>query len=59
MALFQEGKESGLETWAEGIAPRDSELVIPERYPSAFFATDMSTRLQMKGVDAALVICGG
>ncbi|KAH7072461.1 N-carbamoylsarcosine amidase [Paraphoma chrysanthemicola] len=57
LKVFQKGNESGLEDWVAGLEPKGGELVIPKRYPSAFFATDLSTRLQLKGVDT-LVICG-
>ncbi|KAF2785815.1 N-carbamoylsarcosine amidase [Melanomma pulvis-pyrius CBS 109.77] len=57
LKVFQRGNETGLESWLPGLAPRDGELVIPKRYPSAFFATDLNTRLQLKRVDT-LVVCG-
>jgi nicotinamidase-related amidase len=57
LKVFQKGNESGLESWVPGLEPKEGELVIPKRYPSAFFATDLNTRLQLKGIDT-LVICG-
>ncbi|KAF2637579.1 Isochorismatase hydrolase [Massarina eburnea CBS 473.64] len=57
LSVFQKGNTTGLADWVKGLEPRDGELVIPKRYPSAFFATDLNTRLQLKGVDT-LVICG-
>jgi nicotinamidase-related amidase len=57
LKVFLKGNESGLESWVSGLEPQDSELVVAKRYPSAFFATDLSTRLQLRGVDT-LVICG-
>jgi nicotinamidase-related amidase len=57
LSTFQKGNESGLEGWVAGLEPRQGEIVVSKRYPSAFFATDLSTRLQLKGVDT-LVICG-
>jgi nicotinamidase-related amidase len=57
LKVFLKGNESGLEGWVSGLEPTDGEVVISKRYPSAFFATDLSTRLQLKGVDT-LVICG-
>ncbi|KAF2656876.1 Isochorismatase hydrolase [Lophiostoma macrostomum CBS 122681] len=57
LKVFQKGNESGLEDWVEGLEPKDGEIVLPKRYPSAFFATDLNTRLQLKGVNS-LVICG-
>lgn len=57
LKVFLKGNETGLESWVPGLEPRDGELIVAKRYPSAFFATDLSTRLQLKGVDT-LVICG-
>lgn len=57
LKVFLKGNETGLESWVPGLEPKQGELVIPKRYPSAFFATDLNTRLQLKGVDT-LVICG-
>lgn len=57
LTVFQKGNETGLESWVPGLEPAEGELVMPKRYPSAFFATDLNTRLQLKGIDT-LVICG-
>jgi nicotinamidase-related amidase len=57
LSVFLKGNESGLESWLSGLEPKEGDIVISKRYPSAFFATDLSTRLQLKGVDT-LVICG-
>ena len=57
LKVFLKGNETGLESWVPGLEPQDGELIVAKRYPSAFFATDLSTRLQLKGVDT-LVICG-
>ena len=56
LAVFQKGKETGWEDWVPGLEPKGAEIVIPKRYPSAFFATDLSTRLQVKGVDTLVVV---
>ncbi|KAF3052805.1 hypothetical protein E8E11_003511 [Didymella keratinophila] len=60
LKVFLKGNETGLESWVQGLEPQDSELVIAKRYPSAFFATDLSTRLQLKGIDTLVVgeACG-
>lgn len=57
LKVFLKGNETGLERWVLGLEPREDELIVAKRYPSAFFATDLSTRLQLKGIDT-LVICG-
>src|SRR5690242_11227167 len=57
LKVFLRGNETGLESWVPGLEPSDGEPIIAKRYPSAFFATDLNTRLQLKGIDT-LVICG-
>ncbi|KAF2012930.1 N-carbamoylsarcosine amidase [Aaosphaeria arxii CBS 175.79] len=57
LTVFQKNNQSGLEDWVPGLVPRAGEIVITKRYPSAFFATDLNTRLQLKGIDT-LVVCG-
>lgn len=57
LTTFQKGNTTGLDGWVTGLEPRDGEIVISKKYPSAFFATDLTTRLQLKNVDT-LVICG-
>jgi nicotinamidase-related amidase len=56
LTVFQKGNETGLESWVPGLEPKDGETVIPKRYPSAFFATDLNTRLQLKGVDTLVIV---
>ncbi|KAF2475763.1 uncharacterized protein BDR25DRAFT_322236 [Lindgomyces ingoldianus] len=55
LTVFQKGIETGLESCVTGLEPRDGELVVLKRYPSAFFATDLDTRLQLKVVDMFVV----
>lgn len=57
LKVFQQGNASGLESWLQGLEPSIGEIVISKRYPSAFFATDLNTRLHLRGIDT-LVICG-
>jgi nicotinamidase-related amidase len=58
LKVFQKGSEEGLESWIPGLEPAaGGEIVITKRYPSAFFATDLNTRLRLQGIDT-LVICG-
>lgn len=57
LTTFQKGNTTGLGGWVSGLEPRDGEIVVSKKYPSAFFATDLTTRLQLKNVDT-LVICG-
>jgi nicotinamidase-related amidase len=59
LKVFQKGSEEqeGLKSWVPGLEPSAGETVITKRLPSAFFATDLQTRLQLLGIDT-LVICG-
>jgi nicotinamidase-related amidase len=58
LSIFQKSRENGLEDWVPGLEPAtEGEIVISKRYPSAFFGTDLNTRLQLRGIDT-LVICG-
>lgn len=57
LKVFSKENETRLKSWVPGLEPVENESVIVKRYPSAFFATDLSTRLQLKNVDT-LVICG-
>lgn len=61
LKVFQVGNKSengvDLGGWVKGLEPKEGEIVLTKKYPSAFFATDLNTRLQIKGVDT-LVVCG-
>ncbi|KAL7774315.1 hypothetical protein CFE70_005227 [Pyrenophora teres f. teres 0-1] len=58
LKLFQTGCQTdhGLGDWLPGLEPASDELVITKRYPSAFFATDLASRLRSLNIDT-LVIC--
>lgn len=55
--VFQRGHELGLADWMPGLEPEAGDVVVSKRYPSAFFATDLATRLRLANIDT-LVICG-
>lgn len=55
--VWRAGDARGLGGWVDGLAPREGEVVVEKRYPSAFFATDLATRLQVERVDT-VVVCG-
>ncbi|CAN9079197.1 hypothetical protein AA0113_g304 [Alternaria arborescens] len=57
LKLFQTGCGNGLEKWIPGLEPAAGEVVVCKRYPSAFFATDLATQLQLFNVDT-VIICG-
>ncbi|KAJ7635787.1 N-carbamoylsarcosine amidase [Mycena polygramma] len=54
--IFQQGDARGWGGWVEsaGLVPAAG---ITKKYPSAFFGTDLSTRLHVLGVDT-VVVCG-
>lgn len=52
LSVFQ----TELGNWLPGLEPRGGEVVIAKRYPSAFFATDLSTRLQLQGIDTLVLV---
>jgi len=41
--------------WAEGIKPRDDELVVSKQYPSAFFGTSLASTLTAKRIDTLII----
>ncbi|KAJ7310914.1 N-carbamoylsarcosine amidase [Mycena albidolilacea] len=57
--IFQRGDARGWGGWVEsaGLTPIAGEAVIAKKYPSAFFGTDLSTRLHVLNADT-LVVCG-
>ena len=55
--VWQKGDNRGYDAWVGGLVPREGESVLVKKYASAFFGTDLSTRLRVLGVDT-LVICG-
>jgi nicotinamidase-related amidase len=55
--VWQKGDTRGYDAWVDGLVPKDGEVVISKKYASAFFGTDLATRLRVLGVDT-VVICG-
>jgi nicotinamidase-related amidase len=56
-SIWQDGDERGMDAWLPGLVAREDETVIYKKNPSAFFATTLSTELQMLQVDT-LILCG-
>jgi maleamate amidohydrolase len=48
---------SPTQRYAEGLTPREEELIVAKQYPSAFFGTSLAATLTSAGVDT-LVITG-
>jgi nicotinamidase-related amidase len=57
LSLFERGAPGGYGNFAEGLAPRDGEIVITKQYASAFFGTCLAPTLTSLGIDT-LLICG-
>jgi nicotinamidase-related amidase len=57
--VWKTGDPRGLDAWVDGLVPDLSkgDIIIDKRYPSAFFGTDLVTRLNVLRADT-LVICG-
>ncbi|MEI5668389.1 isochorismatase family protein [Bosea sp. CCNWLW174] len=41
--------------FAEGLVPRDNEIVVTKQYPSAFFGTSLASTLTASGVDSVIL----
>jgi maleamate amidohydrolase len=50
---FEAGNPLG--EWAEGLEPRDDELVLSKQYASAFFGTSLAATLTANGVDTLII----
>ena len=57
LEVWKEGNDRGLDKWLDGLEPADGEDVVSKRHPSAFFGTELVSKLTLLGVDT-LVICG-
>jgi nicotinamidase-related amidase len=55
--IWKKGDKRGLADWVEGLVPESGEPIITKKYPSAFFGTDLATKLTVLNVDT-VVICG-
>lgn len=57
--VWKKGDTRGYDAWVDGMIPDTAakEIIIDKKYPSAFFGTDLVTRLNVARVDT-LVICG-
>ncbi|EXJ94465.1 hypothetical protein A1O1_02861 [Capronia coronata CBS 617.96] len=56
--VWEKGDTRGYDQWVDGLVPQQpKEIVVSKHYPSAFFGTDIATRLNLLRVDT-LVICG-
>ena len=53
LKVFDVGNPLG--DWAEGLRPGAGELVFSKQYPSAFFGTELATRLDALGADSLII----
>lgn len=53
LKVFDAGSPLG--DWADGLNPRDDEIVVSKQYPSAFFGTALASTLGDRGVDTLLI----
>ena len=53
LKCFEQG--SALGAFAEGLAPREGELVVTKQYASAFFGTTLAATLTALGVDTTIL----
>jgi nicotinamidase-related amidase len=55
--VWRVGDARGYDQYVEGLEPRAGEAVITKKYASAFFGTDLATRLNVLRADT-VVVCG-
>ena len=53
LSCFQAG--SSTQRFANGLVPRDDELIVSKQYPSAFFGTSLAATLTASGVDTVIL----
>lgn len=56
-SIWQEGDTRGMDAWLPGLEAAAEDSVVFKKNPSAFFATTLSSELQLLNVDT-LVLCG-
>jgi maleamate amidohydrolase len=53
LASFIKGRSTA--AFAEGLVPRDGEIIISKQYPSAFFGTSLASTLTALGIDNVIL----
>ena len=53
LEAFIEGRRTA--DFADGLTPRDDEIIVTKQYPSAFFATSLASTLHTLGVDSVIL----
>lgn len=55
LRCFEEGADPELDAFAEGLEPREDEVLISKQYASAFFGTSLASTLTASGIDTVLI----
>jgi nicotinamidase-related amidase len=55
LEVWKEGNDSGLDGWLEGLEPTEGEEVVLKRHASAFFGTELVSKLTLLGVDTLVI----
>jgi len=53
LSCFVKGEKTA--EFAEGLVPRDDEIIVSKQYPSAFFGTSLASTLTAMGVDSVIL----
>ncbi|WP_106743550.1 isochorismatase family protein [Yoonia maritima] len=53
LKAFLPGAKTG--EFADGLVPRENEIILPKQYPSAFFATSLASTLNFLGCDSVIL----
>lgn len=55
LEIWREGDTSGLSGWIEGLEPDGDEEIVFKKHASAFFGTELASRLTMMRVDTLVI----
>jgi maleamate amidohydrolase len=53
LKAFVKGQKTA--AFAEGLVPRDDEIIVTKQYPSAFFGTSLASTLTAMGIDSVIL----
>lgn len=53
--VWKKGDQRGFDQMLEGLEPQEGDVVIVKKYPSAFFGTDLATRLNVLRIDTLVI----
>lgn len=55
LEVWKEGNDRGLDRWLDGLEPAEGEELIVKRHASAFFGTELVSKLTLLGVDTLVI----